>query len=49
MAEGNAELAGQLMREHIESGATALDHYLALSAAGAPAGEAAARAPDVEA
>lgn len=37
MAEGDAARAGQLMREHIESGATALDRYLALSAAGAQA------------
>jgi DNA-binding GntR family transcriptional regulator len=31
--DGNAELAGKLMREHIESGARALDRYLADSAA----------------
>jgi DNA-binding GntR family transcriptional regulator len=28
LEEGSADLAGQLMREHIESGARALDHFL---------------------
>jgi len=33
LEDGNADLAGKLMREHIESGARALDRYLADTAA----------------
>lgn len=34
--QGNADLAGQFMQEHIESGAAALTEYLSKSAAGSP-------------
>jgi DNA-binding GntR family transcriptional regulator len=41
MTEGEAERAGELMREHIEISASELDHYLAQNAAKQAANEAA--------